>query len=84
MRARHLTLIPSTPTTRPSSVLVETCARCHFGPCACAYIADLRVGGRLEELRPIALQEYPKPLPHRDACPCPSCYSLRLSTWTTA
>lgn len=62
----------------------ETCARCNFAACACSYIADLRVGGRLEELRPIALDEYPKPLPHRAACPCPRCYSLRLSTWRTS
>lgn len=82
MRARHLTLIPSTPTTLPSSMPSETCTRCNFDPCACSYIADLRVGGRLEQLRPIALAEYGKPAPHRTACPCPRCYSLRLSTWT--
>lgn len=60
----------------------EPCA-CRLIPCACAYTAALRVGGRLEALRQAALNEYAKPLPHRDACPCPPCYSTRLGSWET-
>lgn len=68
--------------TRPSSLqLVEPCRRCALWPCACVYIAKLRPEGELAHLRPAALDEYPKPMPHRAACPCPRCYSLRLASW---
>ena len=63
--------------------LVDPCVECGLDPCACHYIAKLRRDGELAHLRSAALEEYPKPVPHRAACPCPKCYSIRLATWTT-
>ncbi len=60
----------------------ETCARCELNPCSCSYMQDLRPGHRLGYLRDVALEQFTKPLPHREPCPCPICYSVRLATWT--
>lgn len=72
------------------------CPDCGLDPCACEYIEQLRPGGRLHYLADAALANWDRPLPHLSAldhpagksgraassCPCPGCYSARL-TWTT-
>jgi hypothetical protein len=61
--------------------LVKSCARCDLWPCACSYIVKLSEDGPLAHLRSAAIEEYRKPMPHRDGCPCPRCYSLRMRSW---
>jgi len=74
------------PTNRTQSSLVllaKPCEVCGFGPCACSYIAKLRSPeGELANLREAALRGFKEPWPHRPACPCPRCYSLRLASWS--
>jgi hypothetical protein len=60
---------------------MTACPRCELDPCGCAYITDLRPGGRLDHLRLAAVEGYEQPEPHRAACPCPPCYSRRLCSW---
>lgn len=76
-----MTSRPTTSTTPMTPSGSRPADPCGYEPCICTYIRDLRVGGRLEHLRPIALAEHAKPLPHRDGCPCPRCYAVRLATW---
>jgi hypothetical protein len=73
----------STKKTLPSS-RAESCVGCQFDPCACSYIAKLRLDGELAHLREAAIENFALPLPHRPACPCPRCYSLRLASWNTS
>ncbi len=71
--------------TRTSCLrLADPCARCGLWPCVCDYIQKLRPDGSLAHLRQTALWEYLKPMPHRAACPCPGCYSVRLASWESA
>lgn len=63
------------------SVLPDFCARCQLDPCSCDYIRSLRPDGPNEHLRHIAAECMTLPLPHREACPCPPCYSSRMATW---
>jgi len=67
--------------TRSSLRLVKPCSRCELWPCACSHIVKLAEGGELAHLRQAAIDNYRLPMPHRSACPCPRCYSLRLATW---
>ena len=76
MGSRHLKLLPSLETQT-----VE-CPDCGYSPCACAYIVKISAAGPLWELGAIAIEQIGKPFPHRAACPCPSCYSDRLRTWS--
>lgn len=58
------------------------CGTCGLGPCACAYIARLELpGSTVHFLLDVAVEQMGMPRPHRDACPCPGCYSVRLGSW---
>jgi len=59
-----------------------SCGRCDYRPCACEYIARLRPSGDLARLRAIAAEQARLPFPHHAACVCPSCFSLRLGSWS--
>src|SRR5215204_3399913 len=63
-------------------LLVKPCEWCCYGPCACSYILKLRPDGELGHLHDVALACLKEPWPHRAACPCPRCYSLRLASWS--
>jgi len=67
-------------TTTTLLQLVKPCDWCGYGPCACSYIRKLRPGGELGHMREVALACCKEPQPHRPACPCPPCYSLRLAS----
>lgn len=58
------------------------CQTCNYSPCACSYIAELMPGGAHDSLADLAQRLSWAPSPHRPACPCPGCYSARLTTWT--
>lgn len=57
------------------------CGTCDLAPCACNYIAALMAGGEHEELVHLAQRMSWAPRPHRGGCPCPGCFSERLSSW---
>lgn len=58
------------------------CGSCGYGPCACSYILRLQDSGSgVYSLAGVALAQLDALEPHRDACPCPGCYSARLASW---
>lgn len=58
------------------------CAACGYGPCACRYIVRLEPGGDMHWLAGVALAQMGLPRPHREACPCPDCWSERMASWS--
>jgi hypothetical protein len=71
----------SRPGQRRGPRLVEQCGQCHLCPCACDYISRLRPTGDLAHLRDVALACFKLQFPHRQACPCPACWSDRMRSW---
>lgn len=57
------------------------CQVCGYGPCVCHYFPKLEPGGEFAHLASVAATQMDRPLPHRDGCPCPGCYSDRLRTF---
>lgn len=65
----------------PAAIAPDLCSGCDLDPCACDYKSSLAPGGKNAHLRDVAAEQYPRPLPHRAACPCPICWSARLDTF---
>ena len=57
-----------------------TCPTCNMNPGACMYIEAL-MSPENGALLDIADSMADVPQPHRDACPCPECWSSRAATW---
>ena len=58
-----------------------TCKVCTLNPCACKYVELLLPGGVFAWLEDTVRAQVHEPFPHRAACPCPVCWSERLSAW---
>ncbi len=59
----------------------DCCGSCNLDPCVCTYIAKLATGGEFHHLYAVALEQHPKPMPHRGGCPCPRCISACTATY---